>query len=192
MGGGTVSGAGTYNNGQTAAVSKTANSGSTFAGWSGPNAAECTSGSVVMTFDKSCTATMTATVGSVLLPNVVGLTQAAAAAAIHSAGLVVGTITTRPSSKVLAGVVLSESPKAGSNVSLGSTVNVVLATNYARCDVNGDNEIDWRDVAVVAAGLGGPAAGPYDPRDPDRNGIINVRDILKCASVCTHNSCAIK
>jgi hypothetical protein len=191
-GSGTVSGAGTYNSGQTVAVAAAANSGSTFSGWSGPNAAECTTGSVLMTAYKSCTATMTAVVSSLVVPNVVGLTQAAAAAAIHGAGLVVGTLTTQPSAKVLAGDVLSETPKAGSKVSSGSSVNLVLATNYAMCDVNGDKEIDWRDVALVAAGLGGPAAGPYDPRDPDRNGVINARDVLKCASVCTHNTCAIK
>jgi len=191
-GSGTVAGAGTYNSGQTVAVAATANSGSTFAGWSGPSAAECTTGSVLMTSNKSCTATMTAVVSSLVVPNVVGLTQAAAAAAIHGAGLVVGTITTQPSAKVLAGDVLSETPNAGSKVSSSSRVNLVLATNYAMCDVNGDKEIDWRDVALVAAGLGGQAAGPYDPRDPDRNGIINARDVLKCASVCTHNTCAIK
>jgi hypothetical protein len=56
-GSGTVSGAGTYNYGQTATVSATAGAGSTFAGWSGPNGAECTTGSVLMNADKSCTAT---------------------------------------------------------------------------------------------------------------------------------------
>jgi subtilase family serine protease len=58
-GSGTVSGVGTYTSGQTATVSATANSGSTFSGWSGPDGAECTSGSVLMNADKSCTATFT-------------------------------------------------------------------------------------------------------------------------------------
>jgi alpha-tubulin suppressor-like RCC1 family protein len=56
-GSGTVTGAGTYANGSTATVSATANTGSTFTGWSGPNGAECGTGSVGMTADKSCTAT---------------------------------------------------------------------------------------------------------------------------------------
>ena len=55
-GSGTVSGEGTYNSGQTAAVSQTANTGSTFTGWSGPDAAECTTGSVLMNANKSCMA----------------------------------------------------------------------------------------------------------------------------------------
>ena len=54
---GSITGAGVYNAGQTATVSATANSGSLFAGWSGPDAAACTSGSVLMNGDKSCTAT---------------------------------------------------------------------------------------------------------------------------------------
>ncbi len=58
-GSGTVSGAGTYNSGQTATVSATANPGSTFTGWTGPNAAECATGSVLMNANKSCTANFT-------------------------------------------------------------------------------------------------------------------------------------
>ncbi|HET6466493.1 MAG TPA: hypothetical protein VFH55_12865, partial [Nitrospiria bacterium] len=58
-GSGTVSGAGTYNYGQTATVSASANAGSTFSGWTGPDAAECTTGSVLMNTNKSCTANFT-------------------------------------------------------------------------------------------------------------------------------------
>ncbi|MBI1746385.1 MAG: hypothetical protein HYR55_07335, partial [Acidobacteria bacterium] len=58
-GSGTVSGAGTYTYNQSATVSATANTGSTFAGWSGPNAVECAAGSVLMNGNKSCTATFT-------------------------------------------------------------------------------------------------------------------------------------
>jgi len=58
-GSGSVSGAGAYNYGDTAAVTATADGGSTFNGWTGPDAAECATGSVAMTVDKSCTATFT-------------------------------------------------------------------------------------------------------------------------------------
>jgi hypothetical protein len=58
-GSGTVNGAGTYNYGQTATVSASANVGSTFTGWTGPNAAECATGSVLMDANKSCTANFT-------------------------------------------------------------------------------------------------------------------------------------
>jgi hypothetical protein len=56
-GSGTVTGAGTYSYGDTATVTVTPDTGSTFAGWSGPDAAECNTGSVSMVTDKSCTAT---------------------------------------------------------------------------------------------------------------------------------------
>ena len=56
-GSGAVSGTGTYNSGETAAVSATADSGSTFSGWTGPDAAACGSGTVTMNADKSCIAT---------------------------------------------------------------------------------------------------------------------------------------
>jgi hypothetical protein len=59
LGSGTVSGAGTYNYNQTATVSATANTGSTFSGWTGPDAAACTTGSVTMTGNKACMATFT-------------------------------------------------------------------------------------------------------------------------------------
>ena len=67
--------------------------------------------------------------GQVLVPNVVGLTQAAATTAITSAGLVVGTITIMSSSTVPSGDVISESPVAGASVSTGSAVNLVVSAS---------------------------------------------------------------
>jgi hypothetical protein len=55
-GSGNLAGAGSYIVGQSVPVSATAGSGSTFIDWSGSNAAECRSGTVLMDADKSCTA----------------------------------------------------------------------------------------------------------------------------------------
>jgi hypothetical protein len=65
------------------------------------------------------------------VPNVVGLTQAAASSAITGAGLTVGTVTTASSSTVPSGSVISQSPIAGSSVAAGSAVNLVVSTGPA-------------------------------------------------------------
>ena len=62
------------------------------------------------------------------VPTVVGLSQAAAASAITTAGLVVGTITQQSSSTVPSGTVISQSPSAGASVVAGSVVNLVVST----------------------------------------------------------------
>jgi beta-lactam-binding protein with PASTA domain len=63
----------------------------------------------------------------VLVPNVVGMTQPAAEAAILAAGLQVGTVTTANSPTVPAGSVISQNPSAGSSVPEGSSVSLVVS-----------------------------------------------------------------
>ena len=70
-------------------------------------------------------------VGSVSVPNVVGLTQSAATTAITGAGLVVGTVTQQSSATVPAGSVISQNPAAGTSVAAGSAVNLVVSTGPA-------------------------------------------------------------
>jgi beta-lactam-binding protein with PASTA domain/Ca2+-binding RTX toxin-like protein len=67
----------------------------------------------------------------VTAPNVVGLTQAAATTAITGAGLVVGTITLQASATVPEGSVISQSPTAGTAVTAGSAVNLVVSIGPA-------------------------------------------------------------
>jgi 6-phosphogluconolactonase len=66
--------------------------------------------------------------GTVGVPNVVGDTQAAASTSITGAGLKVGTVTLTSSSTVAAGDVISEAPVAGTQVSRGSSVNLIVST----------------------------------------------------------------
>jgi uncharacterized repeat protein (TIGR03803 family) len=61
---------------------------------------------------------------SVAVPNVVGLTEAAATTAIDGAGLIVGTVSEDWSSTVPAGILISQSPAAGTEVAPGSAVNL--------------------------------------------------------------------
>lgn len=71
------------------------------------------------------------------IPNVVGNTQAAATTAITGAGLTVGTLTHATSATVVAGDVISENPAAGTSVSSGSAVALVLSTGPQTFTVGG-------------------------------------------------------
>ena len=71
----------------------------------------------------------------VSVPKVVGMTQAAATAAITRAGLVLGTGIVQSSSTVAAGNVITESPVAGTPVNVGSAVNLTVSSGPARVSV---------------------------------------------------------
>ena len=64
----------------------------------------------------------------VAVPSVTGLSQGTAEAAITSAGLVVGNVTTASSSTVAEGDVISQTPAGGSDVELGTSVDLVIST----------------------------------------------------------------
>jgi hypothetical protein len=62
------------------------------------------------------------------VPDVVGLTQSAAEAAITNAGLVVGTVSTEISDTVPAGDVISQLPLAGTSVAPGTAVDLFVSS----------------------------------------------------------------
>src|ERR1700738_1589582 len=62
------------------------------------------------------------------VPNVEGLTQAAATTAITAAKLTVGTVTQQPSNTLATGKVISQDPASGSSVAQGSPVNLVISS----------------------------------------------------------------
>src|SRR5258707_1068666 len=64
----------------------------------------------------------------VTVPNVVGLTQAAATTAITEAKLKLGNVTKQNSSPVATGNVISQDPASGSSVAEGSPVNLVISS----------------------------------------------------------------
>jgi len=63
-----------------------------------------------------------------VVPDVVGLDQAAAEAAIDAAGLVVGAVTSQCSDTIPAGSVISQDPIGSTPVTLGSTVDLVVSS----------------------------------------------------------------
>ena len=77
------------------------------------------------------TVTITANPRIVQVPDVVGVAQAEAEAAILAADLTVGTITTANSETVPEGNVISQNPAAGISVEEGSTVDLVVSLGPA-------------------------------------------------------------
>ena len=67
----------------------------------------------------------------VTVPSVAGLTQSAAQTAITGASLTVGAVTTANSATVASGLVISQSPTAGSSVAPSSTVSFVVSIGPA-------------------------------------------------------------
>ena len=81
--------------------------------------------------------------GTVTIPNVVGLTQAAAQTAILNAGLTVGTVTAQSSTTVAAGSVLSQSPSCGV-VAPGTAISLTVSSGpppVAVPNVVGDSQL---------------------------------------------------
>src|SRR5205823_491920 len=95
---------------------------------------------------------------TVLVPNVVGQTQAAATSAITSAGLTAGTVTMQSSATVASGNVISETPAAGPRVAMASAVNLVVSSGapppppVAVPNVVGETEAAATS-AITSAGL---------------------------------------
>ena len=68
---------------------------------------------------------------AVMVPNVVGLAQDAAQAALTNAGLMVGTVTMANSNAAPAGNVISQNPLAGTSVAPGAVVALVVSLGPA-------------------------------------------------------------
>ncbi len=86
------------------------------------------------------------------VPNVVGLTQAAAQTAITTAGLTVGTVTTSNSATVGIGNVISQNPAAGDNIASGSAVALVVSLGAQVPNVVGSLKTNAQ-TALTTAGL---------------------------------------
>jgi hypothetical protein len=73
------------------------------------------------------------------VPNVVGMTQTDAETAITAASLTVGTVATVNSNTVASGDVISQDPAAGTNITSGSAVDIVVSLGpvMLECEVEG-------------------------------------------------------
>src|ERR1700688_4371365 len=95
----------------------------------------------------------------VIVPNVEGLTQDAATAAITAAKLTVGTVTQQTRNTVAAGNVIFQDPASGNSVAQGSPVNLVISSGPQMVTVPNVEGLtqDAATTAITAAKLkGGP------------------------------------
>jgi PASTA domain-containing protein/dockerin type I repeat protein len=126
------------------------------------------------------------------VPNVVGSRQAAASSAITAAGLTLGTVTSQSSGSVATGVVISESPLAGTSVAAGSPVNLIVSSGPLRGDLNGDGVVNCADLAIIKSSFGKKVGqAGFDPRaDVNGDGVVNIIDLssearlLPAGTVC--------
>lgn len=61
-----------------------------------------------------------------------------------------------------------------------------------RCDVNGDGQIDSKDINLIFAARNTPASSAEDERDADGDLQITVADARVCQQRCTHAFCAVQ
>lgn len=92
---------------------------------------------------------------TVIVPDMVGMTQAAGEAAITAAGLVVGVVTNESHPSIAAGDIISQSPASGNTVAQNSAVNLVVslgAATGAVPDLVGNSQPTAQSL-VIAAGF---------------------------------------
>lgn len=85
----------------------------------------------------------------VAVPNVVGQTEAAAAAAITGAGLSVGTVTQQSSNMVASGSVIGQNPAAGTSVTGGSQVSLVVSSGSGGGGGGGGGQVDFLTLSTL-------------------------------------------
>ena len=89
----------------------------------------------------------------VSVPNVIGLSQSAATAALTSAGLSAGTIGSAPDESVPIGVVMTQSPAAGAEVPAGSAVDLIVSAGVTVPDVMGQTQAAATTTITSVPGL---------------------------------------
>jgi YD repeat-containing protein len=114
---------------------------------------------------------------TVPVPDVAGLAQADAEAALIAAGLSAGTITQQPSDTVPAGNVISQDPPAGTSVAEGSSVDLVVSIGANEAPIAVDDTFVFSSGNALTIPAPGLAANDSDP-DGDPLSVVLVRDPL--------------
>ena len=127
------------------------------------------------------------------MPNVVGMTESAAASALSSVGLTLGAVSSQYSDSQPSGSVVGESPGAGAQVSFGATVALMLSTGEApppqaspltfenNYFITGDyasGGVTLRQVQPANGMVNGTITIPVNAAGPGSPGIPNGADIV--------------
>jgi predicted extracellular nuclease len=68
--------------------------------------------------------------------------------------------------------------------------DVVLLSLPLPGDVDGDGDVDSADVAAITAARNQLSSGPFDPRDLNNDGVIDINDARLATLACTRAHCA--
>ncbi len=128
-----------------------------------------------------------------VVPNLVGMTESAAASTLSSVGLTLGTVGSQYSDSQPSGSVVGESPAAGAQVSFGATVALMLSTGEAPPQqaspltfennyfVTGDyasGGVTLRQVPATGGMVNGTITIPVNTAGPGSAGVPNGADIV--------------
>ncbi len=139
---------------------------------------------------------------SVTVPNVVGMTEEAALAALAAAGLVHGTTVTQPSSTVAAGLIGAQNPAAGTSAAPGAVVNLffsngpdpdlvadardALADGFNDADADDSDSLTLTEAQTVMPSL---SQVMFNALDTDYNGVLG-REELGADNGCGCGGCS--
>jgi len=90
----------------------------------------------------------------VLVPNVIGMSQEDAEAAIEGAGLALGTVTTRPDTEAPAGEVIEQAPLSGVELPPGTAIDLVVSEGPEEFELPDLSELEDNEAFQQLADLG--------------------------------------
>lgn len=126
------------------------------------------------------------------VPDVVEMEQSAAETALQDEGFTVGEVT-RQCSDVAEGVVIEQTPPAGTQAGPGTPVSLTVSSGepcpvVAPGDLDGDGQVCSKDLLILRRSMN-KAVQPGDPMDLNDDGKITFTDYMLLRDMCTLPNC---